>query len=242
MDENKTLETVRKLLAKAERTDNEAEATAYNEKAAALIAKYGLDAALASLAPDQPRPTVGNRKVNIPGSYGVDKAGLLNGVAKALRVEAIMIQQTKGRKKDRMVVVHLFGFEADLDRVELLFTSLLVQASFGLAASAPAYGESPAAYNRSWLAGFRSTVSARLRAAEARAQADAQTDSGPSVALVLHDRTKEVAVAVNEAYPRVTTSSRKLSGSGGAAGRAAGERADLGQTRVGNTSGRRAIG
>ena len=149
----------------------------------------------------------------------------------------------------KQVSIHLFGYESDLFRVELLFTSLLLQASSRLAGTtAPPY-ESLAAYRRSWLAGFTAAVTQRLRAAEeqagraAEAAQDEERPRGRSVALVLVDRSRAVAEAVDGEYPHLrTAATRSLSGSGGASGWAAGQRADLGGRPVSRDGRRRIAG
>jgi hypothetical protein len=71
--------------------------------------------------------------------------------------------------------------------------------------------------------------------AENRAAGDAQsarTDDGPSVALVLADRSTLVDQAAGAVHPdTVTSKGRQLSGNGRSAGYQAGQRADLGTSR-----------
>src|SRR5258705_13011736 len=79
------LAKVRKLLAKAEDPGcTPEEAAALNDKAAELIAKYGMDAALLAAA-DPLRDPVGDRVIAVQSPYALDKAGLLATVAGALR-------------------------------------------------------------------------------------------------------------------------------------------------------------
>ena len=68
------------------------------------------------------------------------------------------------------------------------FTSLLVQAAHGLSAVPVPVGEHPAAFRRSWLAGFAGAVTVRLRQAETAATSTPTSGSAPSLALVLADR------------------------------------------------------
>lgn len=247
------LAKIRKLLAKAEDpAATPAEAEVYTAKAAELVAAYGIDAAL--LADRRPgTDRVASRIVLLDAPYALDKAGLLNGVALALRCRAV--QRTRyDHEGAKEISLHLFGFESDLTRAEVLYTSLLMQATAAvLRTVAPAY-ESLAAYRRSWLAGFTGAVVGRLREAEERAQRTAEGDrgaggrAGPAsggagrpVALVLADRSAEVGRAVEEEYPHLRRGqARQLSGSGGRSGWAAGQRADLGASRVGG--GRRQLG
>lgn len=222
------LSKVRKLLAKAEDPAcTPAEAEAFTAKAAELIARYGVDRALLA-AQDPDSDPVGDRVIELAAPYALDKAGLLAGVAGALRCRSVRRRAGKG------FTLHIFGFTSDLDRVELLFTSLLVQAAQGLAAARVPPGTHLAAFRRSWLAGFAAAVTSRLRAAEtAAASAKESGPTGRSVALVLADRSDRVERRLAEAYPRLrTASARRLGGGGLSQGMAAGRRADLGGTQL----------
>lgn len=240
------LAKIRKLLAKAEdpaATPEEAET--YTAKAAELVAAYGIDRAL--LAEEVPgSDVVGDRVVVLDAPYALDKASLLSGVAHELRCQAVRRIRYVGPDRTKQVSIHLFGYDSDLARVELLFTSLLLQAATQLTRTTAPPWESLAAYRRSWLAGFTAAVVRRLRAAEehARRQAEEATTTpstgarqGRSVELVLVDRSQAVAAAVDAEYPRLTTApGRRLSGSGGVSGWEAGQRADLGGRRVAGRS------
>jgi hypothetical protein len=225
------LDKVRKLLAKAEDPGcTPAEAEALTDKAAELIAKYGVDRALLAAAAPETDP-LGDRVVDIGPPYALDKAGLLATVAGAMRCRSVRRKQPTGH--GYAYAMHLFGFASDLERVELLFTSLLVQASLALSVAEIPEWDSVAAYRRTWLVGFGFAVGERLRQAEQRAQAGPDVGNGPSVALVLADRSDRVARRVEEAYPRLRSSApRRLMGTGLDGGYAAGQRADLGGARL----------
>ncbi|MEH0970123.1 DUF2786 domain-containing protein [Micromonospora sp. CPCC 205546] len=214
------LSKVRKLLAQAEDPAcTPAESAAFTAKATELIARYGVDRALLA-ARDPATDPVGDRVVEVVAPYARDKAGLLAAVADPLRCRCVRRREGAG------FVMHLFGFASDLERVELLFTSLLVQAAHGLAGAETPVGAHVAAFRRSWLAGFAQVITVRLRAAEAGAVAEAGT---PSVALVLADRSDRVRHRVAEVYPRLRTAApRRLAGGGFGSGAEAGRRADLG--------------
>jgi len=211
------LARVRKLLAKAEDPAcTPAEAEAFTAKATELIAKYGVDQALLAAA-DPSLDPVGDRVVPLDPPYALDKAGLLAAVAVPLRCRVV-------RKTSAGVRVHLFGHAADLERVELLFTSLLVQAAHGLAAVPVPAHEHPAAFRRSWLAGFAHAIGARLRDSERAAE-----QAAPGSALVLVHRSDLVERRMTEAYPTLRTASRRrLAGGGLEQGYAAGQAASLG--------------
>jgi len=228
------LAKVRKILAKAEdpaATPEEAET--YTAKAAEIIAAYGIDRAL--LAEEVPTSdVVGDRVVVLDAPYALDKAGLLSTVAVRLRCRPV--QRVRYADRTKEISLHLFGYDSDLSRVEVLYTSLLLQATTLLTRTPVPAGEHPAAYRRSWLAGFTSAVSRRLAEAEDRAETRArENESGTprrrSVGLVLADRSDAVRRAVEDEYPSLRRApGRQLSGSGGRAGWSAGQRADLGGT------------
>ncbi|MGH3501573.1 MAG: DUF2786 domain-containing protein [Nocardioidaceae bacterium] len=231
-DDN-VLAKVRKLLAKAEDPScSPGEAEAFTEKASALIAKYGIDRAMLA-AGDPDSDVIGDRVLAMDPPYAMDKAELLSGVAHALRCRAVRrVEYPRGRKR---LSVHLFGFGSDLERVELLYTSLLVQSAHALAATPVPPWEHAAAFRRSWLTGFTSAVVRRLREAERRVEreTEARRTGGLSVELVLADRARLVERRVSEEYPRLRTAPpRRLSGGGLPGGYAAGHRADLGADRV----------
>ncbi|MFR9777260.1 DUF2786 domain-containing protein [Micromonospora sp. MS34] len=218
------LSKVRKLLAQAEDPAcTPAESAAFMAKATELIARYGVDRALLAAREPATDP-VGDRVVEVVAPYARDKAGLLAAVADPLRCRCVRRRQGTG------FAMHLFGFASDLERVELLFTSLLVQAAHGLAGTAVPAGEHPAAFRRTWLAGFAHVVADRLRAAEAGAVAGS---GAPSMALVLADRSDRVQRRLAEVYPRLRTApARRLAGTGFGSGVEAGRRADLGGAGV----------
>ncbi len=225
------LDKVRKLLAKAEDPAcTPAEAEAFTGKAAELIAKYGVDAALLAES-DPARDPVGDRVIEIPAPYATEKCALLSEVAAELRCRAV--RRLRRGYAGKEFSMHLFGHAADLERAEVLFTSLLVQASYALAAQVIPPYEHVAAYRRSWLIGFARAIGQRLRTAEERAAQAATATTGRSVALVLADRTGEVDRRVAEAYPNLTFAApRRLGGGGMRAGFTAGQRADLGGVRI----------
>ncbi|WP_433429963.1 DUF2786 domain-containing protein [Nonomuraea sp. CA-141351] len=214
----RTLERVRKLLAKAERTDNEHERATFMAAASALMAKHGID----SLPPAGTRQTPGDRTVTLPNPWAREKARLVSLVAQAVRCRPLLI----GRGEEGGQRVHVFGFAADLERADLLATSLLLQMATGLArVRVPGDVTSVRAYRRSWLLGFTDEVYRLLCAAESRAE-----EASTGAALVLADRRAEVERVVAARYPRIRVSVPRTSGTGYRDGVAAGRRADLGRT------------
>lgn len=233
------LERVRKLLAKAEdESVTPPEAQALTAKAAELMAKYGIDRALlAAERPETDRPA--DRKVTVENPWGRVKAHLLTGLASALRCQCVLLPARDG------LAVHIFGYASDLERADLLYTSLLVQMWHGLvAAPVPDWASSPRAWRRSWLLGFASSVVARVRAAEEAAASQAsggERAAASRTALVLADRSDVIRGHVGQAYPRLRRTRITYSGNGYGAGWAQGQRADIGTARFARPGGRRAV-
>lgn len=240
---DRLLERVRKLLAKAEAEGVTAEeARALTAKAAELMAKYGIDRALlAALRPETDRPD--SRLVQVDNPWGRVKAHLLCGLGTALRCQCILVTSGGGTGTD--LKVHVFGYASDIERTDLLYTSVLIQMWHGLAAAqVPAWAASARAWRRSWLLGYAAAVTTRVRAAEQHAEreyADAAAAGGQDssrAALVLADRSLVIRRNVRQAYPHLRTARTTYSGSGYSAGYAQGNRADIGTARVGVRPGR----
>ena len=219
------LRKVRGLLAKAEdpgTTEHEAEAL--TAKASELMAKYGIDEAMAAERNSR-HQVPGNKIVVVDGPYTTPKASLLGVVAKAFRCDAVqLIGQDRTRLK-----VHLFGFESDMEMVQLLYTSLLLQATHGavrVEKQTDYYGRSRTRSARSsYYLGFAYAVKQRLAESTAKAEADT---CAPGTALVLRSRQVAVKNAMSAEYPSlVQRSVRAGNSSGYSRGRADGQRANL---------------
>jgi hypothetical protein len=237
---NALLNRVRKLLAKAEAEGvTPAEAQALTAKAAELMAKYGIDRALlAATQPETDQP--GDRVIDIPNPWSRVQAHLLCGIASAMRCQCVVLPRT-----DPGARIHVFGFASDIERADVLYTSLLVQMWQGLAAAdVPAWTRSPRAWHRSWLLGFVTSVVSRVRAAEQHAATQAtqpQAPSGSHTALVLTDRRHVIQRTISQAYPQTRKTRVTYTGSGYGTGYAKGQQADVGGPRVSGAD-NRAIG
>jgi Protein of unknown function (DUF2786) len=237
------LATVRKLLAKAERAATAAESEIYTAKAVELMARHGIDAALLAAA-DPGRDEIGPLRIAMQDPYSAGKARLLGWTAAALGCRWVL----HGAWAGKVAAVTVFGHASDRERVEVLYTSLLLQATAQLVRIRPPWpGESVAAYRRSWLEGFAAQVHRRLVEAEERAAgaaARAPDDSpGRGVALVLADRRRHVDQQFATEFPGLATLRPSvLSGSGRGAGALAGQRADLGGGGGLGVGRRRALG
>jgi len=241
--EDKTLDKVRKLLAKAEAdgvTPEEAEAL--TGKAAELMARYGIEQAQLAGRDPMARFTPANKIIDIDNPWAQVRATLLGGIARAMRCQCIQLNRGESAAAVR---VHVFGSAEDIERAELLYTSLLLQMASALRhASRPAYVRSQRAWSRSFLLGYVSAVCARVRDAEGRARQDARQDDAASGArsteLVLVSRAQQIEAAYRRAYPDIRSRSITYSGAGYGSGYTQGQRANLGGRGV--SGGRRGIG
>ena len=225
------LARVRKLLTKAEADGvTPAESQALTAKAAELMAKYGIDRALlAAERPETDRPA--DRVIEVGNPWARVQAHLLCGLAAAMRCQCVILPRSGPGTR-----IHMFGFQSDLERADLLYTSVLLQMWQGLAgAQVPDWSRSVRAWRRSWLLGFASAVVARVRAAEQHAT-DAATGQragdGSRAALVLADRRQVIQHNIERAYPVTRQARITYSGSGYGAGYAEGAKADIGQARL----------
>jgi len=235
------LARVRKLLAKAEAEGvTPAEAQALTAKAAELMAKYGIDRALlAARRPETDHPA--DRKLDIDNPWARVQAHLLCGLASALRCQCVILPRTGPGTR-----IHIFGFASDIERADVLYTSLLVQMWQGLAAArVPDWSRNARAWRRSWLLGFVSAVVSRVRAAEQHATTEATARTAPAgerTALVLADRRQVIMRNIGHAYPVTRRSRVTYSGSGYGAGYTEGQKADIGSARLRHGSGRALTG
>ena len=219
--DQRVLDRVRKLLAKAEHPGTPVEeAQAFSAKASALMAAYAIDQAL--LEADQPMsstPIV--RQIDVDPPYAMPRAVLLDRVARAHRVRVVIGPDVGGRRQCSLV-----GFPVDLEVVEVLFTSLLLQASTAMV-HASAESARPKAFRRAFLLGYAEVIGGRL--ATVAEQTHAEADRGRTgTALVLADRADRVERLLEQEFPRLRSLRMTTSSGGGlSAGRAAGARADL---------------
>ncbi len=228
------LDRVRKLLAKAEDEGcSAAEAEALTAKAAELMARYGIDRALlGALHPETDKPA--DRVFTLGNPWGDVKRHLLAGLATALRCQCVQTRSSEGTR------LHVFGYTSDLERADILFTSLLVQMARALTQQAvPGFGGAARAWRRSWMLGYCTAVVTRVRAAEEAAAASASESAaetaaagtGQSAALVLADRSLTVRRQVAAAYPKLRKTRVTYSGGGYGDGYREGQRADIGGGR-----------
>ncbi|MFB7517453.1 DUF2786 domain-containing protein [Streptomyces sp. NPDC056144] len=193
--EPRMLTRIRALLAKAEATGYPEEAEALTAKAQELMARHSLDEA--TLAAGAPSPeTPGAIRIGVEPPYEQAKAILLDAVATANHCRAVW--------NEAYGFSTVVGFEADLDPVELLYTSLLVQ---GTAAMARAEAEQRAggrkrtkSFRQSFFLAYANRLGKRLSATSRRVAAEA-----PTLLPALASREVAVTARTDELFPETRT-------------------------------------
>ena len=231
-DTGTILRRVQALLAKADSTEFEEEAEALRVKANELIATHSITATMLA-AEGRSADALGKVIIYFTGAYTHNQASLLTGIANVFNCKAVHYAAPGGRKTlDKAVVV---GYSSDLDVVEGLFRIINMQAVHECAQTIPPAWEHGRTYRNSWWFGFNRVVHGRLKKAHATAVRQASaTSNGISAALVLVDRAAKVEAYRDEIFSNLRTSKRHARSSFGYCdGKAAGARADIGQSRVG---------
>lgn len=236
----KIIDKVHKLLAKAERTDNPEEAEAFSAKAAELMERHTIDQSMLNRDTGQ-AAGVTEFLVDVSGAYYIGLRDFAVHVGNALGFKVLL--HSYGKNKS----VGWYGFEDELAVGEVLWASLRLQCERFSRVHMAAYippnpldDRSDRFYEkRSFMIGFGQRVGARIRATRVRVQEEVTEERGSSVALALVDRGSAIDKWMREKYRigQSRSTSNRISGSGLNGGRAAGDRADIGQRRMSGSRG-----
>ncbi|MFF6880466.1 DUF2786 domain-containing protein [Streptomyces sp. NPDC012474] len=216
--DSRMLTRIRALLAKAEATGFPEEAEALSAKAQELMARHSVDEALlAARAPSPDAP--GACRIGVEPPYEQAKAVLLDAVAGANHCRAVW--------NEPLGFSTVVGFETDLESVELLYTSLLVQATTTMtkaeAAQRAGGRKRTKTFRQSFLAAYAHRIGTRLAAA-------AETQVTDDLLPVLASREVAVTGRLDRMFPETTTT--RLRGVRDAAGWTEGaQAADRAQVR-----------
>lgn len=197
--DEKMLARVRGLLAKAEATEYPDEAEALSAKAQALMARHSLREAVADHDRGR-RPVASARRMWIDNPYVAAKVSLVQAVAMANRCRTVWI-------KDLGCVVAV-GAETDLDLVELLSTSLMVQANRAMLLAGRRHdvrGQTRTkSFRLAFLVAYAQRIGERLGAASTSVTAELQRDERLLPVLAARDRAADEAFA--RLFPRTVAS------------------------------------
>lgn len=217
--DDRMLERVRALLAKAESTTFPEEAEALTAKAQQLMARHAIDAAMLETA-GVDGGEVESRRLWLDRPYEAEKALLASHVAWANRCRTVWFKEIS--------VVIVIGYGTDLAVVELLFTSLLVQATRAMTTAPRCDDGRTRSFRRSFLVGYASRIGERLREAADAATSEAEVEHGDALLPVLARRTDAVDEVADAAFPHLKRVGGRVGhGEGYRAGRAAADLASL---------------
>jgi hypothetical protein len=165
-----------------------------------------------------------SRRIAVTDPYRSAKSMLLGAVSRANRCRTVWDQ--------RESIGTVFGVASDLDIVELLFTSLLVQATESMLRAGSVVDRRGTSRTRSFrhsfLIAFAGRIGQRLRDTTNAVVADEDRARGGALLPVLVERQKDVEEAMKREFPHLVTRRVSVSSdSGYAAGRAAADRASL---------------
>ena len=225
----RTLERIRALLAKAESTTFPEEAETYTAKAQELMARHSIDAALVEAAARSSTSSEpAGVRIGVEAPYEMAKSMLLDRVAQANRCRSVWSKA--------LGACTVFGFPTDLELVELLFTSLLVQATTALAAEGSRRDRrgrsSTRSFRQAFLTAYATRIGERLAGASDRAGREAAAELGGSLLPVLAARDEAVQESFRAAFPNLVFREVTVSNAEGyRSGRAAADRAHLNPRR-----------
>lgn len=219
--DERALAKVRALLAKAEVTEFPDEAEALSAKAQELMSRYSLQEAVA----DHERgriPVAVARRIWIENPYAAAKAVLVNAVSGANRCRAVWTEN--------LGVVTVIGSDTDLNLVELLTTSLLVQANRAMLGAGRRNGSGgqtrTRSFRQSFLVAYAQRIGERLDSTSASVTEEVRQDCRLLPALAASSRAADELI--DQLFP--STAARPVAASNGAgwgAGRAAADMAVL---------------
>jgi hypothetical protein len=196
--DKRVLIRIRALLAKAESTTFAPEAETFTAGAQSLMARHSLDVALLAALSQSPSEEPVGRRIGIDNPYEAPKAMLLGAVATANRCRTVWTRD--------LGYSTTIGFPADLAAVELLFTSLLVQATAAMmkaGSRTDGYGRSQTrSFRQSFLTAYASRIGQRLsETTGTQTSKVAAEPAGQNLLPVLAARNAAVDEAVTAMFP-----------------------------------------
>lgn len=216
----KVLARVRGLLAKAESTEFVEEAEALSAKAQELMTRHALERAVVD-ADEDTVPAAGALRLWLQPPYLAAKGLLVDAVAAANRCRSVLYE--------KLGFVTVLGDEVDLEIVELLTTSLLVQASRSMLAGGRRSDRRGQSRTRSYRQAFLVSYATRIRERLTAASDEAVSATGaPTLLPVLAARERVVEELFDSMFPALVHRSCSVSNAEGwHAGRAAADLAIL---------------
>jgi hypothetical protein len=232
-DNDRMLRKVRALLDLAENAAaTEEERNTAMATATEMMAKYGIDQAMAN-ARGQIREEIIARRIDILNPYGYEKASLAAYIGDALNCQVV-----SHRFGTTYNGVTMIGYQNDVARTEMLYTSLLLQATRQIMDVRPEYSwptpSETTRYRKNWFMAFAVRVGRRVLAIEIRAARRFEDDhAGAGTALVLADRKTQAQVFRDTLFTDLEAHKRRdRRGDGAREGALAGQVADIGDGKL----------
>lgn len=202
--DERILARVRALLAKAESTTYPAEAETFTAGAQALMARHSIDHALLAATGRAPTDEPTGRRIGIDNPYEAPKTTLLNAVAAANRSRVVWSKE--------LGFATVVGHPTDLDTVEVLFTSLLVQATTAMTREGSRTysggGSRTRTFRQSFLLSYAQRIRERLTETTRKETETAAAEAGKDNLLpVLASRDEAVERATATMFPHLTSHS-----------------------------------
>jgi hypothetical protein len=222
--DQKMLARVRALLAKAESTTFPEEAEALSTKAQELMSRYSLERIVvdsAGSAGSDPYPAAA-RRLWLDNPYVAAKALLVGAVAEANRCRTVL--------SEALGFTTVLGDEVDLEIVELLSTSLLVQATRAMVSAGSQISRTGRSRTRSYRQSFLLAYATRIgeRLSTARDVSTAAVADSARLLPVLAARERVVEELFESMFPQSVSRSYSVGNAAGwYAGRAAADLAVL---------------
>jgi hypothetical protein len=221
--DEKLLARVQALLAKAEATEFDEEAEALSAKAQELVSRHSLQRLLDKAASGRSAEQPDVRRLWIDAPYVFPKAMLVHVVAGANRCRSVV--------SEKLGFCTLIGADGDLDAVEVMVPSLLVQAHVAMARcgrQADRSGTSRTrSFRQSFLLAYAGRIGERLHAADE--QATTNSGRGGELVPVLARHREQVDAAFEQLFPETVAKAGNASNAHGWwAGRAAADQASIG--------------
>ncbi len=218
------LERVRALLAKAESTTFPDEAEALAAKAHELMARHAIDQAMLDADGSDGRAVVVGWRIGIDDPYALAKSALLDRIAVASGCRSVWSKN--------MGFSTVFGTRDNLEMVEVLFTSLLVQATGTMLRAGSTKDRSgrsrTRSFRQSFLLAYANRIGERLSETTAKVVAEGAERHGNRLLPALARRDEAVDEAVRAAFPQLGQGGAAINNyAGWLAGRAAAEVASL---------------
>lgn len=217
--DQKYADKIAKLLAKAEDTDNPAEAEIFTAKAQELMTQYAISEQMIREQEGKPREEIVEEYIVYGGTYGAAHARIGQNIGEANNCKLLWGQASveKPLKTDptrtryvNATKLYVIGFESDVARVKLLDTSLQIQATIALTGYVKDGGleglwdnNDKTRARRDFIEGFASGLGQKLRAARSKGEEEAaheeaertgvtEDEASESVALVIRSRKDQV--------------------------------------------------